>query len=240
MSLPLMIVEEMDPVAFQAGIFMSKASVLGPVAVYAPEGHQGLRHYFEIQKEQPSSLIGWVGPAGVGQYSLKHGPAGVLGRLDIHFRFPTSEEMHTDFDGFGDQVVGPRVDEVPEDEREKYDGNAIFQLWGEDHYFIGPPRIVKSVLLSRVFAGDKPNDISELVDDIEKIAETDTLVVPQSYHLIHAIDGLLTCTAFPDLESYDGSKVRPYGFVKTADGTLTYYPGEDESTAVDFSVALRD
>ena len=177
----------------------------------------------------------------MGQYSLRKGvPAGVLARFDFHFRHPTEEEMLTDFDNFGDQVLGPAVEEVPEAEREKYGNNATFQLWGKAHYFMGLPRLVKSMFLTRVFPGELPDPekVARLMEEIEGIAETGKMIVPQCYQFMHATGGKVLYSPFGLEEEYDPAGLTLFGSVEIEGDRMTYYPRGDRDNPIDFTASM--
>ncbi|MBI3334449.1 hypothetical protein HYZ97_03095 [Candidatus Pacearchaeota archaeon] len=237
-----MITRETEIHAFQAGIFMSDADVFSPVAIYPNRADsQTLQDFFDEQQTHPSQWMSYAGPAGIGQYSLRRRkPAGVLARFDIHFRYPTDDEMQTDFQHFGEQVLGPTVKEVPKDEREKYKGNGVFRLWGKDHYFTGPPRLIKSVFLSRVFPADIPADVSDLVREVDEVAETGDMITSQGYQFLHSIDGKIMYLPFGKIEDFDTSKMKMFGTMEMDGKRLVYLPNGDRSHPIDFSQAMHD
>ncbi|MBS3134593.1 hypothetical protein J4214_05165 [Candidatus Woesearchaeota archaeon] len=182
--------------------------------------------------------MSYVGPAGIGQYSLKKGSAGILARLDIYFRQASPREMRVDFENFGEQVVGPAVKDIHEEEKEKYKDNEIFMIFGRDHYFIGPPRIIKSLFLTRVFPGEVPTDISSLVKEVDEHAETGERVIFQHYQFLHATEGKIRYLSFRKIEDYNPSKLSLYGLIKIADRKMTYYPNSNPNKPIDFTSAL--
>ena len=233
--------KELDVRSFQAGIFISDAALLSPVVIYPSSAVQSLDDYLREQKEHPRQWMSYAGPAGVGQYSLKrHEPAGLLARFDVHFRYPTDDEMRSDIQWYGEQVLGPCVQEISEDERQRYANNAIVRIVGDDHFFVGPPRIIKSVFLTRVFANDLPEDITPLLNDVDEAAERGPLITFQGYQFIHAVDGRMKYVAFWQARDYDTSKLKLFGTVEIKGRKMTYFPGVDKKTPTDFSVALRD
>lgn len=235
-----MITRKLDIHAFQAEIFMSDANLFSPVTIYA-RAPQSLEEVFEEQKTHPSRWMSYAGPAGIGQYSLVRGkPAGILARFDAHFRGPAKHEMEADFEDFGEQVLGPAVEEVAENEREQYKGNGIFTFCGKDHYFTGPPRLVKSVFLSRVFSGNLPTDVSDLVKEVDEASETGEKIVTQGYQFLHSIDGKIKYLPFEKSEDYDPSKLVLFGTVEIEDGRMTYYPNGDKSHPIDFTETLQE
>jgi hypothetical protein len=235
---------EVDIPTFQGSIFMSGADMFAPVAIAENRIHY-LREAFELQTEHPRTWVSYAGPAGVGQYSLKNGPAGVLARHDIHFRIPMPDEMECDFDHFGEQVLGPAVDEVPEAERGKWKHNGIFKFFGEPHYYMGPPRIEKTLFLTRVFPGELPNSLEPLLDEINEV-KVEEPVVTQAYQFLHASGGTMKYAAFENPANYDSSKLTSFGSVKMlkarvpieGDERLVFYPKNDRSHPIDFSGAI--
>jgi len=236
------VTDELDIFEFQKSIFRLNADFFSPVGVYPKNlKFQSLQDFFEEQKIQPSQWMAYAGPAGIGQYSLKRGrPAGVLAKFDVHFRNPTEDEMQWDFQNFGEQVLGPAVVEVPANEREKYKNHKIFKVWKEDHYFTGPPKIVKSLFLSRVFSGDIPKDISDLVRQVDEAAETGEMITAQGYQFLHSTDGKMKYLPFGKTEEYNPSKLNAFGFVEIENGRMIYYPKEDKSHPIDYTNTICD
>ncbi len=235
------ITKELDVHAFKAGIFMSDANLFSPVAVYPIMRCQVLETFLEEQKKHPSLWMTYAGPAGIGQYSLKRKtPAGILARFDVHFRHPTKEEMQDDFQNFGEQVLGPPVAEVPENERAEYKCNATFNVRKEDHYFTGPARIIKSMFLTRVFTGEVPKDITPLIQEVDKAAETGEMITSQGYQFLHATDGKMIYLPFNKPEEFNPTKLVPFGHVEIKGRRMTYYPKGDRNHPIDFTQEMRD
>lgn len=232
------ITKEVDIFAFQSGIFFSKANLLSPVAVYPETGFQSLETFLDGQKEYSQQWVSYAGPAGIGQYSLKHGPANIVARFNTHFRHPTKEEMSWDFEHYGEQVLGPIVNEVPKDEVEKYKGNTRIRVFGEDFYFTGPPRMIKSVFLTRVFPGEMPEDISRFIKEVDEASEIGEMIVSQGYQFFHAEKGRMLYLPFGKVEEFDSSKASLFGTVEIEDRIMTYYPMGDKSHPVDFTEAI--
>jgi len=239
MSRLTFITKETDVHAFHAGIFFSEADLISPVSIYPSVDFQTLENFHEESKAYPSQWMTYAGPAGIGQYSLKKGPAGALAKVEVHFRHPSTDEMKHDFNEFGEQVLGPPVKEVPEEEKQSYKNNAIFKLWGDDHYFMGPSRIVKSVFLTRIFPGDLPEDISRVVQEVDELSEKDEMIVPQGYQFLHAKEGKMHYMPLGKKEDYRPSKLDLLGFVEINNGSMTYYPKGDKNHPIDFTVAIR-
>jgi hypothetical protein len=232
------ITHELDVLSFQESIFAYKANFLSPVIVSPESNFQTLSDFFELQNTLPSQWGSYAGPAGIGQYSLKtKTPVGVLARLDVNFRKPFHSEIQFDIDYWGEQVMGPIVDEVPKDEREKWKNNSTFKYFGENIYFTAPDRIQKMIFSSRVFEGDFPNDLSSLIKETDGIAQTNENTIHQGYHFMHAVDGKIKYAAFRKLEEYDKSQLINYGFVEKINGNLIFYPKGDIKNPIDFTSA---
>ncbi len=234
------VTREVDIHSFQSGIFFSNADLFSPVSVRPINfGFQSLKNFFEEQKTIPSQWSSYAGPAGIGQYSLREGiPAGVLARFDVYFRSPTKEEMEYDFNIFGEQVLGPSVKEASEEERKSYENNEMFKFWGENHYYLGPPRIVKGSFLTRVFQEGLPNDISELVAEVDSFSEDGNMISSQGYQFIHAESGRMQYLPFRKVEDYNTLKLKFFGLVELIGKKMYYYPNEDKSLSIDFTEAL--
>ena len=234
------VTSELDVLAFQHGIFVSESDLLAPVAVRPQFPFMCLKQVFAEQKRQPSLWATYAGPGGVGQYSLKRGkPAGVLARFDVYFREPSQEEMGEDFRNFGEQVVGPAVDEVAENERGNYKTNSRFRPFSSaEHFFVGPPRVDKSLFLSRVFNGGIPQDVSRLINEVDAQAEKGEGIVHQGYQFFHAEAGRVVYLPFNTQQGYDPSKLQLFGNVKlSGPNTMAFHPrgGRD---SIDYSAIL--
>lgn len=229
-----------DPVelpVFQSGIYLSEASVLSPVDVFPNRGFQYLG---DIQGEYANGVNQWMtyaGLAGVAQYSLDKGPAGVLARFELHHRDPFKEEMEQDFQDFGDQVLGPLVEEVAGNP--DYAKAPKFRFFGEWHHFTGPSRLDKSRLISRVFSGELPTDVSSLVAEVDELKDEDRMQMFRGYQFIHAVDGKVSYSAFDDTEGYDSNSLGDFGIVEKSGREMVFYPRGDRSAPRDLSFAIK-
>jgi hypothetical protein len=238
MSMATMITKEVDVHAFQAGILLAQADLLSPVAIQVVKGPyvpQTLKDFYDVMKSHPNQWSYYAGPAGIGQYSLITGrPAGVLARVDSYFRIPSDEEMGEDVQSFGEQVIGPAVSQVPDEQREKYKNTGIYRVFGEDFYFGGPTRLDKTVFLTRVFPGGLPDDISKLNKDIEGVSEVGEMIFPQGYHFLHADNGNMRYLPFRKPTDYDPAKLTDFGKVRMEREKLMFYSADGDVT-VDIS-----
>ncbi len=234
--------KEIDIHAFQAGIFMAEADLISPVVVEEtehPDIPQRLEDFYAAMKRHLDHWSSYASAAGIGQYSLVTGqPAGALARVDSYFRNPTGREMFEDFHNFGEQVMGPAVLETTDEQREQFKNNLVFNFLGEDFYFVGPPRLRRTVFLTRVFPGSLPPDISEFIRDIEGISQADEMMTTQGYHLFHAIDGRMMHLPFREATDYDPTKLTYFGQMRMERKRLLFYP-PDENRVVDFTQAFR-
>ena len=239
-GLEFSILDDMDAKIFPRAIFLTGADLIASVVVPSlNQDFQNLQGSIQEGKRQLALWRTYAGPAGVGQYSLRmKEPASVLARFDIHFRLPTQEEMQMDFNHFGDQVLGPIVAEASLEEKEKYKNNSTIQVWGQDCYFVGPPRIVKSVFSSAVFHGDIPEDISQFIDLVYDVAEKGKNVSFQDYYLLHANKGYLSYVVFPSKERYKKDSLVPWGSVKLEDDKKMWYIPTGSKGPVDISNAM--
>jgi hypothetical protein len=237
-----MIAGEIDIHAFQAGIFLSDADLFSPVVIYSGVFKNQFLEDFDAEiKTHPSKWMAYAGPAGIGQYSLKRGkPAGVLAKWITHFRTPTAEEKHHDFEFFGEQVMGPKVDEASKKEIEENKHNSIFKVFGENYYFTGPPRILKSIFHTRVFPGEIPKDIFDLVRQVDESAKTDEMNVFQCYQFLHATDGKMLYLPFGDPKDYNPDNLDFYGAVEISNGEMNFYPRGDRENPIDFTETIKD
>ncbi len=239
---------EINLEAFKAGIFLSRASVCSSVVVSYTElsrdplGFQTLEDTCEggrnilFMKEALQQFGSFVGVAGAGQYSLMNGNSvGAFARFDIRFRHPMYEEMERDLQNYGDQVVGPLVDEAGEE----YKNNASFDLLGKRHVFLGPLRISDFVFNTCVFEGPKLQCLNEVIARIENNSGKDPLQTPQAYHYFHAKGGDIEYTAFGSPERYDLNAMRKHGNVYKNNDSLWFIPHESfEEKVVDFTSML--
>lgn len=230
---------------FQKEIFFANADLISPVVIQEQEKKDQyvLQTLTDVSKEMKRHSNWWssyAGPAGIGQYSLTTGkPAGVLARVDSYFRTPSEREMKEDFQNFREQVIGPVVSEVPVEQKEQYENVGVFQCFDENFYFSGPPRLNKTVFLSRVFPGILPSDISKLINDIEGISESGKMIVTQGYRLFHAIDGKMSYLPFKEIAGYDPKKLTEFGQMRMERKRLLFYP-TDTDEPVDFTQDLQE
>ena len=236
---------EVDPLTFTSGIFMSSADLISPVSIQAePTYPQSLQEALKAPEDHPGRWSSCAAVAGIAQNSLRNKPAGVLARFDIHYRNADTDEMNYDFQNFGEQVMGPRVSEVPEGERDKWENNNIFNPFGDQDafYFIGPPRVVKSMFLTRVFPGELPESLDSLVADLKAIQKSneDPMVTPQCYQFFHATDGKLLYSPFvlSKTNEYNPTQLNPHGHVEISDQRMTYFTGDDRRPGIDFTENL--
>lgn len=234
------VMHEMDVNSFHSGIFLSDADMLAPVRFRSEQGFRPMTAYLHESREHPRSWAYYAGPAGIGQYSLKKGPAGALTRLDVHFRDPTEDEMYQDSRDFGEQVIGPCVTDASEEEIERFKNNRTLVFLGNSHYYMGPPRALKYVFLTRVFRGEIPADLAELAAEINGISESGEMIAPQCYHFMHAEGGRMRYMAFKMPEDYDPSKLVPFGFVEAEDGKLTYFPDRERKFQIDLTPDIKN
>ena len=115
---------EIEAGVFPGYVFRSEASLLSSVAVLPvyfgvnEEFFQPLRTAIEVQNKLGSFWFSLLGPASVGQFTLKNNcSAFVFAREDGIIRPATPDEAQCDFDNFGEQVMG---DEVKIDPPQRY------------------------------------------------------------------------------------------------------------------------
>jgi hypothetical protein len=249
----LVTTKETDGRTLQTGIHMMGAEVLAPV-VFEPEKGIGmpggewksLERACDDQKEVMPSWLPWVVIGGVGLYSLRKAPAGVLAKFDILFRDANEWEINHDFYEYGEQVLGP---EVGTKEGEACRNNPTFAALGSRFYYIGPPRIVKVVFATRVFPGGLPDrkGLARLAQEVEEVAlkgstaSSEQMVTPQGYLFFHADRGRLCHAGFEKIENYDpeatGEKVWGTLEVDDARKSLTFFAHGNRSDPKDFSGA---
>jgi hypothetical protein len=235
--------KELDILSFQDGIFAYKADFLCPIVI-SPENHfQTLNDFLKLQNTLLSQWGSYAGPAGIAQYSLQEKiPAGVLARFDINFRRPSESEIRADVEYWGEQVMGPAVDEVSENDKERWKNNSTFKFFGKNHYFTAPDRIHKMIFSSRVFKGNFPNDLTGLIKEVDDISKTNISplgeIIHQGYHFMHSVDGKIKYAAFKELKKYNDSQLIDYGFVEKDNGRFIFYPNGDKTHPIDFTSAL--
>lgn len=234
-----MITDDVSIHAFHAGIFISRADVLSPVVLYPMERElQLLRDAVEDQKNLSSVWASCAGPAGIGQYSLRYGtPTGVLARYEVHGRDPVRQEMFADFEDFGEQVLGPSVAEMRSAAENQYRRNPVFDYAGEAHYFTGPLRIVKAVFISRVFTGEVPEDITDVIEELDTLKGVGDKIGFGGYHFLHARNGCLQEQTFRNKEAYKPEALESWGRVEMKGVKMVYYPSRGNS--IDFTSMIH-
>ena len=238
MKSALMKTGEVDVHAFQASIFMWGAHILSPVV---PPDKPATYQTLEYQLNKTGELIqkgirdwsAYAGAAGITQYSLVKGSAGVLGRANTRFRWAESKEVSADLNGFGDQVIGPPVAEADEELKKR----PHFSLLGKPHIYTGPERLVKISIVSRAFPGELPEDITDLIREVDEASENDPMATSQGYYLFHAENGVLRHQAFGKPEKFDPKKMLLHGRLERTDKTMTWLP-EGSSQRIDFTGAM--
>ena len=240
----LVTMNEVRPDLLPTSIFMTDSNFLAPVVIPTRfSDFQNMTMYFDEQENNPpkTQWTSWAGLASVGQYSFrKKCGAGVLGRWDIEFRRPSEEEMQADFNLYGEQIMGPKVSEVSGAPMEKWKHNASFEFFGDQHYFTGPDRIVRSVFSSRFFQGRIPEDLSSFVREIDELSPKDKMVAKQGYFLVHGNNGELRRGGG---ESPDDAlrKMENYGHVEldSHEESMSYVPpGASIDEAIDFTLGI--
>jgi len=249
--MPKFITKELDPEAFQAGIWISKANTLSPLLIKSERGAnwQSLKDSFEEQGKLTQFFANFAIIGGIAQYTAENNSqAGLVTRLDVYFRHPEIEEMRYDFDHFGEQVVaGPKWDELDEKEKKT---NTYFEFLGEKFVFTGPPRVYQGIFATSIFPSQAPENVAELVQEVDELAEkckensasdamvTPELIVKQNYLLFAADKGRVIQLPFKNPTDYDLSKAKDFGLVEVKDGKLLYHPAGDRTQTIDFSPAM--
>ena len=232
------ITKETDIHAFQAGIFISDAELLSPVAIYPRSGYQRPWEMTEELSHAASAWASYAGPAGICQFSVKNKkPAIAVARFNAYFRQPYQEEIAEDFHELGDQVVGPSLEKASEEDKKRPTG----MLFGKPHIYMGPERAEKAVFVTRVVKGEMPDVIYEYIKEVDEASEDGDMIVSQGYQVFFAKDGrLLYCALSPkEPEKYDSGSMRHYGDIDITDGRMTWYPKGDRSNPVDFTETIR-
>jgi len=225
---------ETDSVAFNIGIGMWGADIIGPVAIYPQRDFQEAPHVGEEVNMAKGIWSSHIGVAGVGQYSLsRKRPAIAFGRIDVYFREPTEEEIRHDVRMLGEQVV----DEPTEEDREK--GYRRLEGGIDDGLkYTGPERVLRTVVTTRVCEGEAPDAVQSLWGEIKGLSRESRMIVPQSYHLFAASGGRVVQYAFGEPENYDRSKSHAMGHVEIEDRKMTFFPNSDRTHPIDFTGLL--
>ncbi|MFC2142927.1 hypothetical protein ACFLQN_00850 [Candidatus Aenigmatarchaeota archaeon] len=239
---------EIDSRTFTYGLLSTWSEqgldMFAPVAIYPGNGEfQRLQDvYGESAKEAINCWSYHAGPGGIGQYSLKRDRSGlVLAKMIIHFRHPTQDEMHTDIEEFGEQVLREPTEEnehLPIVGGEGIDAGMVFT---------GPSRIVKTVFAARAVDSGLPQAVGDIVDDIDtRYDTTDSMTVPQAYLLFFADGGRIQHGSFQKPEEYDPTGLTHFGDLEfTGDmplsrsqRKLTFYPHGNRGHPIDFTEAI--
>ena len=185
-------------IEFQKQIFETDANVSAPVVIYS---EHDLQERFDSINEMQRHSYTWydyVVLAGIAQYSLQSKkPAGVLARRYLYTRFPTMKEIESDI-------------------------KRGFKLFGVTENW----RVLKSVISTKVFTGDLPKDISDLINEVDKWTEEGDNIFQKNYEFAHAVDGQIKDLDFSKIEEYDASKLEKQDFdscIQIKDGKLQYY-----------------
>lgn len=242
---------EMGVPAFRAGLLSWGPRILSPIECYPPyeESFVSLEEAIKQTNNIPNAFFPWIVTGGIGLYSLKKGPAGILTRWDVLFRNATQEEVARDFRYFGEQVMGPKVGDG---EDEKYRNNARLRVFNSEFYYTGPPRVVKSRFATRAFSGDLPDReiLAKFIAEVDKIGLTNEVltrdgadrdVASQGYRLFQAKEGRMYHTGFGKFQDYNPDKMRElWGEVTVRGKKMTFYPKGQRDKSSDFSVCLGD
>ncbi len=247
-SLPLIGTDEISVPVFRSGLFSWGPEILSPVEIFMDEKSSiiTLEEACKQGEDMSNMFFPWIVTGGIGLYSLKKGPAGILTKLDILFRDATLSEMNYDLQNFGEQVVGP---EVGKGEDEEYRNNPVFGVFNSDCYYVGPSRIMKGRFATRAFSGSLPNveGLEEFVGQTDKISlvgnpeEVDPKVVSQGYRLFYADSGKIYHAGFEGIDDYDPKKMNElWGEVELGRNFVNFYPRGVKDDAKDFSAVLLD
>lgn len=233
--------EDISPEDFREGFHLLRSGQLGAVTVNAPF-YQTLEE--SVMGKTVSNLASrWmsnIGIGGIGQYSLNHGPANFIARFDLHFRPPTEEEKQEDFREYGEQVLGPTVNDVKGTRLRDYLGCPLIRFLGEDHFFLGPMRIEKARFITDIFTGPLPQTADETTYALTRLSEASPLITFNGHHVGRAENGCLKYGVFREAEDFSKLEMKDYGCVTLEDERrkLMYYPPSGHP--VDFTPMLKD
>ena len=224
-----------DRNVFQTGIFVTEASTLSPFVVHAET--KDFQLAFQLNDEFDKAGRVWLGcavPGGIGQYSLLRGPAGLVVRAESYFRPVTPAEIDADIDELGEQVLGSRLEEVPECERE---GLIIAPFLDTKYVYTGPEqRLLRMAFVTRVFPGVIPSDITDLIREVDRAVPDSDMRNTQYYEFFHADGGKIVTSRFEKPEEFDPANLKHIGDVEIKGRTrLWFYPKGDRDNAVDIS-----
>lgn len=188
------------------------------------------------EEELRQALRNWgavVGVANLAQFSLVRGrPVGALGRFDIEFRDANEQEIEIDRKEFGEEQMR-RLTWA--EAQEKGLKGPKFRAGGTTYMYPGPKRIAAFLFHTKIFPGELPPSLDELVRTIEEIAEKGEDIVPQAFHLYHARDGILRYCAFEKPEDYDPNNMNEFGKLVINGDNMTFINADRSS--VDFTKA---
>lgn len=147
--------------------------------------------------------------------------------------------MLADISEFGDQFLGPSVEEATYSDQH-IDPALTIRLDNKEYCYKGPSRLVMSQFHTKIFNGDIPKNIEEILAQLDGLSNNTILAKDCGYHFFHAEDGIMTHQSFQNIEEYKFGEQKFYGEVVLGDdGCLMYYPNGNRKVPIDFSVALK-
>lgn len=233
--------KEIDPLTFQAGIWMTEANLVSPVIVEAEEQYfQPLSQFFKEIEKTRGIFLGYGLVGGIAQYSVENQSAvGLLFRQDMHFRHTTQDEREHDVEWFGEQVAPYPLDDEEVTSKMREDHPCTVELFGKPWIYTGPERLISDNYTCRVFPGTEPDNIAELVKEIDGAVIPKDQSAFQRYILFVSDKGVLRQVAFGKPEEYSPAESSDFGVVEIRNDQLMFYPGGNRQEARDFSEVMH-
>jgi len=150
----------------QKGLYMGDVKLEPPVLP-----HMGLG----ISVNQPKELLEKVRQDILGilcRYSIVHDKTMVmLGKSYAYMRDPTDEEIKHDIDHFGiEQILWPfdfYVERAEKDISELPGDLKTFKVFGEDHIYVGPPRMEEGLFACYIDTYKPRHPLELMIDTVE-------------------------------------------------------------------------
>ncbi len=238
--------ETLHPESFLRAIFTSGADLRASIEFSAGSNlMEAFQRPWDVEERIKRALRdfgSYAAIAGIGQYSCtQRGKYGLIARANVYMREAEPEEIFLDLDTLGEQVVGPEISTLPSGQ--KYTPIYRKGHFGDGCVYTGGPRWEKSIFATKIFQGDVPDDINQIVREVDSISETGEMIRALGYHVFTAERGILRYTAFAAIADFSHRKLQPHGVVEIepCGHRMNYLPDGSSGERVDFtSFLMRD
>jgi len=168
-------------------IFASEGKLLALVKAYSQQRSHSIVHGgLDAVQELTNNWVSYAVAAGIGQYSARTGTSlVVLGEVLAHLSYATGDELTVDEIYLGEQI--------------------------EDTY-CQPTKVREASIPTRVFpASGFPDDLGDLLVELEDIHPEGEDIVSQAYHVFFAENGRLAALSFRTPDEYNPANAIPLG-----------------------------